>query len=71
MKEGRVCVTHDDDFLRIHATGAEYSGIAYVHQKRLTIGETVLALVTLAPVMACVLSLADKFFGRLCVRNRL
>jgi Tfp pilus assembly protein PilZ len=47
MKEGRVCVTHDDDFLRIHATGAEYSGIAYVHQKRLTIGETVLALVTL------------------------
>ena len=46
-KEKRVLVTHDDDFLRIHATGAEHAGIAYAHQKRLTIGQTVLALVTL------------------------
>ena len=47
MKEERVLVTHDDDFLRIHATGAEHAGIAYAHQKRLTIGQTVLALVAL------------------------
>lgn len=44
---GRVLVTHDDDFLRIHAAGAEHTGIAYAHQKRLTIGQTVLALVSL------------------------
>ena len=46
-REGRVLVTHDDDFLRIHATGAEHAGIAYAHQKPLTIGQTVLALVAL------------------------
>ncbi len=45
--EGRVLVTHDDDFLRIHASGAKHAGIAYAHQKRLTIGQTVLALVAL------------------------
>ena len=43
-REGRVLVTHDDDFLRIHAAGAKHVGIAYAHQKRLTIGQTVLAL---------------------------
>jgi predicted nuclease of predicted toxin-antitoxin system len=47
MKQGRVTVTHDDDFLRIHAAGAEHAGIVYVHQKRLTIGQTVLALLAL------------------------
>ena len=46
-REERVLVTHDDDFLRIHATGAEHAGIAYAHQKRLTIGQTVLALVAI------------------------
>ena len=47
MQQGRVLVTHDDDFLRIHAEGAEHAGIVYVHQKRLTIGQTVLALLAL------------------------
>ena len=46
-REGRVLVTHDDDFLRIHAAGVEHAGIAYVHQKRLTVGQAVLALVAL------------------------
>ena len=46
-KQRRVLVTHDDDFLRIHATGTEHAGIVYVHQKRLTIGQTVLALFAL------------------------
>ena len=45
--QGRVLVTHDDDFLRIHAAGTEHAGIVYVHQKRLTIGQTVLALLAL------------------------
>ena len=47
MKQDRVLVTHDDDFLRIHAEGAEHAGIVYVHQRRLTIGQTVLALLAL------------------------
>ena len=47
MKESRVLVTHYDDFLRIHAAEVEHAGIAYAHQKRLTIGQTVLALVFL------------------------
>lgn len=46
-KIGRVLVTHDDDFLRIHASGIEHAGIAYAHRRRLTIGQTVLALVAL------------------------
>lgn len=29
---GRVLVTQDDDFLRLHATGAEHTGIVYAHQ---------------------------------------
>ena len=45
--QGRVLVTHDDDFLRIHAAGTEHGGIVYVHQKRLTIGQTVLSLFAL------------------------
>lgn len=47
MRESRILVTHDDDFLRLHAAGAEHAGIAYSHQKRLTVGQTVLALVAL------------------------
>lgn len=46
-REKRVLVTHDDDFLRIHAAGAEHAGIVYAHQNRLTVGQTVLALVAL------------------------
>jgi predicted nuclease of predicted toxin-antitoxin system len=46
-EQHRVLVTHDDDFLRIHAAGVEHAGIVYVHQKRLTIGQTVLALFAL------------------------
>ena len=45
--ESRVLVTHDDDFLRIHAAGPRHAGIAYAHQRRLTVGQTVLALVAL------------------------
>ena len=47
LQQGRGLVTHDDDFLRIHAYGAEHAGIVYVHQKRLTIGQSVLALLAL------------------------
>ncbi len=30
--EKRVIFTQDDDFLRLHATGSEHSGIVYAHQ---------------------------------------
>ena len=46
-REGLVLVTHDDDFLETHAAGEPHAGIAYAHQKRLTIGQAVLALVAL------------------------
>lgn len=32
QREGRVMVTQDTDFLRLHATGSEHAGIAYAPQ---------------------------------------
>jgi predicted nuclease of predicted toxin-antitoxin system len=43
--EGRVLVTHDADFLRLHRAGAAHAGIAYARQGSLTIGETIRRLV--------------------------
>lgn len=37
----RVIVTHDDDYTRIHATGAEHAGICYCHKDKYSIGELV------------------------------
>lgn len=42
--EGRVLVTHDDDFLRLHREGQAHSGIAYCHQHARSIGELVASL---------------------------
>jgi hypothetical protein len=36
---GRVVVTQDDDFLRLHAQGAAHAGIAYCPQQSMSIGE--------------------------------
>lgn len=36
---GRVLVTQDDDFLRIHEQGAAHAGIAYCQQQTLSLGE--------------------------------
>ena len=36
---GRVVVTQDDDFLRLHAQGATHAGIAYCQQQSMSIGE--------------------------------
>jgi hypothetical protein len=35
----RVLVTHDHDFLRLHAGGTTHSGIAYCHQNKHSVGE--------------------------------
>jgi hypothetical protein len=36
---GRVVVTQDDDFLRLHAQGVIHAGIAYCQQQSMSIGE--------------------------------
>ena len=45
--EGRVVVTHDADFLRMHAAGSPHAGIAYVPPGR-GLGDLVRGLVLLA-----------------------
>lgn len=44
---GRVAVSHDSDFLRLAAEGAEHAGIAYCHQRDRSVGQIVAALVRL------------------------
>lgn len=44
---GRVLVTHDEDFLKIAATGAHHAGIAYCHQGKYSLGELIEVLVLL------------------------
>ena len=46
---GRVIVTHDDDFLRLHSQGRQHAGIAYFPRTR-AIGEIVTALFLLHDV---------------------
>ncbi len=45
--QGRVIVTHDDDFLALHARGVAHAGIAYCHQQSRTVGELLRALLLL------------------------
>ena len=50
--EGRLMITNDTDFLRIHAqwitTGRVHSGIVYWHQNALPIGEAIRRLIKYA-----------------------
>jgi hypothetical protein len=49
---GRVGFTNDDDFLAIahdwSTTGREFAGVIYVHQLKLTIGQTIAELELIA-----------------------
>jgi predicted nuclease of predicted toxin-antitoxin system len=40
-REKRVLVTHDADFLRLHANGEAHFGIAYCHKGSRTVGQMV------------------------------
>lgn len=40
-REGRVLVTHDADFLRLHSQELEHSGIAFCHQEARSVGEII------------------------------
>lgn len=44
LKENRVIVTHDSDFLRIASRGYDHAGIAYCRLSARTIGEIVEAV---------------------------
>src|SRR5947199_7889570 len=48
---GRVIVTHDDDYLVLHAQGVRHAGIAYCHQHARTIGQILSALLLLWQVL--------------------
>jgi predicted nuclease of predicted toxin-antitoxin system len=45
---GRVLVTHDDDFTRVHANGAAHSGICYCHQDKYSTGDLIRLLVVVS-----------------------
>lgn len=49
--EGRVIVTQDDDFLRMHAQGIEHAGIVYARQGTPT-GETIRGLMLVFQVLS-------------------
>jgi hypothetical protein len=51
LSQGRVIVTHDDDFLKIAARGAAHAGIAYYRPQKKNVGEIIRYLELLA---ACV-----------------
>jgi predicted nuclease of predicted toxin-antitoxin system len=48
LREGRVLVTHDTDFLRLAAKGKPHAGIAFSNIRARTITEMLLALQLLA-----------------------
>ncbi len=43
--EGRVIVTHDQDYLALHATGVPHTGIAWCHPDTYSVGQLIDALV--------------------------
>ena len=36
LSEGRIVVTHDDDYLRLHDQGIEHAGIVFCHADKYT-----------------------------------
>lgn len=58
-REQRVIVTHDHDFLRLHAAGTPHAGVAYCHQDKYSIGELLPLLLLMS---ACYSS--DEMAGR-------
>ena len=49
---GRVLVTHDADFLRLHAQGARHAGIAYCRQGSIPMGALLRRLVLLYDLLS-------------------
>jgi predicted nuclease of predicted toxin-antitoxin system len=51
IREGRVIVTHDADFLRMAAQGIEHVGIAYCHKAARSLGEIIRTLMLIYEVL--------------------
>jgi predicted nuclease of predicted toxin-antitoxin system len=58
-EEGRVLVTQDADFLRLHRAGVSHAGIAYCRQGSLAIGEMLRRLILMRD-----LTTAEEMQGR-------
>lgn len=52
LADRRVVVTHDEDFLRLHAAETPHAGIAFCHAGTRSIGEIVRALVMIHDCVA-------------------
>ena len=50
-KEGRTIFSQDDDFLRLHASGQNHSGIVYAHQGK-AIGEIISRLMLIHQILS-------------------
>lgn len=50
--QGRVLVTHDADFLRLHAAGHSHAGIVFCRQRDATVGGLVRGLVLIHALLA-------------------
>jgi hypothetical protein len=48
LSQGRVLVTHDSDFLRLHQGGAAHAGIAFWGHQQRSVGEIIRRLVQLS-----------------------
>ena len=49
---GRVVVTQDDDFLRLHAQGMAHAGIAYCQQQSLSLGQMLRRLILIHDLLS-------------------
>ena len=50
-RQERVLFTQDEDFLRLHASGAEHAGLVYAHQQT-PVGATIRGLVLIHEALA-------------------
>ncbi len=50
LAEGRVILTQDADFLRLHALGVHHAGIVYAHQQT-AVGEIIRGLMVIVEVL--------------------
>ena len=49
---GRVMVTQDDDFLRLHEQGVKHAGIAYSRQQTISIGQMLRRLILIHDLLS-------------------
>lgn len=50
-RQGRVMVSHDGDYLRLHSAGVQHAGIAYCKPGSRTIGQILRSLILIGEVL--------------------